>query len=230
MRRLAIVGLWVWACLAPGAARADSAWVRFAHGWLHDTALNVELEDSPFVDGLGFGQVTDYLGIEPTNLWTSFCLPGGHGALWRRNLTYAYARRYTVLAYGDGARPLGAVIEDDVSLPREDDQVRLRLVGASNRLGTLAAEVAGPGGTFTLAAFKPGEGSAYLDLPAGPYQVRLHRANKDGGLGPRLKTFPPVPLSSGCVYSGFAFGAIDVAADNPRRLQLDWRLDAAPEA
>jgi hypothetical protein len=117
----------------------------------------------------------------------------------------------------------------DDNTPPPEGKARLKLVGASNRLPRLAAEVAGPGGTWRFDAFSAGQTTAYVAVPAGPYQVRLHTAAAEGGLGARLKTFPPVPLTAGCVYSGFAFGAVDVPQDNPRHLRLELRLDAAPE-
>jgi len=178
-------------------------------------------------ESLGFGHVTDYRGIEPIGIETFFALPGRDGHLWRKLIHYR-PQDQTLVALGDGAKPWGAMVYDDNTLP-DDRRARLKLIGASNRLGRLAAEVSGPGGSWTVAAFGPGEGSAYLSVAAGPYQVRLHRAGRGGGLGARLKTFPPVRLSGGCVYSAFAFGAADVAADNPRHLRLDLRLDAAPE-
>jgi len=227
MKRLLLLVLAVGCGLASSRAADSASRVRFAHGWLHDTSLDIEFEWGPVVEGLGFGQVTDYIGVEPTKIETFFALPGRDDHLWGKWLDY-WLQDQTLVALGEGSKPWGAMLRDDNSLP-EADQARLRLVGASTRLGKLTAEVSGPGGSWPVKAFAPGQASDYLTVPAGPYQVRLHQVADDRGRGSRLKTFPPVPLSGGCVYSAFAFGAADVDPDNPRRLQLQVRLDAAPE-
>ena len=227
MKRFAGLGLLL--CCALGATQASDSpcRVRFAHGWLHDAALDVSFDWGPIIDGLGFAQVSDYVGIEPTKMEVIYSLPGSDTALWRKWMQFGLSD-HTVLALGDGPRPYGVRINDDNTLPAEG-QARLKLVAASNRVPKLAAEATGPGGTWRFGAFGPGQASNYISVPAGPYQVKLHTATEEGGLGPRLKTIPPVPLADRCVYTGFAIGAADVPADNPRHLRLELRLDAAPE-
>ena len=205
MSRRCWLVLWcLWPLACPAATPA--AHVRFVNGLLDERAFDYDLCRLPAARALAHGEVSAYATVTPGRSLTSCRLADAETALWESPLDYTDGW-HTVLSLGTGKQATPVLLSDAVT-PPSAQQARLRLVGASNGLPGLEAELTSSAGSWRSGRFRPGEATSYLTVPAGEYRLTLHRAVPGAKLGPRLKTIPCLPLAGRSVYSGFTFGEI----------------------
>jgi len=197
---------------------ADSG-VRVAH--LSPDAPNVDIyvDDEPILEDVGFGDVSEYLGVDAGEYDIEITEAGDQEAVFEETIEVEDGT-YTVAALGELAdenQPFDAeVFEDDLSDPGEEARVRV-LHAAPDAPAVDIVDEATDDVLFEDLAF--GEAEAET-VPADDYTVAVRPAGDEDA--EPVDTFD-LTVESGAVYTGFAVGYLEpetAPADEPFDLQV----------
>ncbi len=207
VRVVAVLAGWlavVLACAVPAAAStaagaAGGAYLRLAH--LSPDTPRVDVYVTAFgrpdfsvrLDGVGYGDVSEYQRIDPGEYTVAMRPAGASPAtepVISTTLTAADGRAYTVAGLGRFADLALRVLDDEISLPPKG-QARMRVVNAAPHAGDLTIKREGTA-VIERAAF--GNASSYVYVPAGPTTLTV--APLDAS-----PTDLPITLEAGGVYT-----------------------------
>lgn len=206
---------------APALAIADRrALVRVVHASPDAPDVDVLVDGAVALAGVPFRAASGYLEVDRGERRAQVNPAGTTTSVIDAALTLAASRAYTVLAV-DRVAVIGAlVLEDDRRAPAPG-QVRLRLVHAAPSAGDVDVYVTAPGAdlqtaTPTLAGFAFKDASAYLEVPAGAYRVRITLAGtKTVAIDTGAVTLPAGAVATGVAVDPLpgtsAFGALLLA-------------------
>ncbi len=190
--------------LAVPVVAADTARVRVLHASPDAPNVDVYLDDAK-VDALtdvAFKTISAYLPI-PAGAHNIKVVPTGGAigdAVIDADLTFASGQRYTIAATNVVASIEAQVIEDDPTPASSGAQLRVVHFSAD----TPAVDVRPDGGSPIVTALAYPDATAYLDVPAGTYDLEVCATGTD--------TCPldldPVAVEADTSYSAFAVGSM----------------------
>ena len=170
------------------------------------TAVTVTLNGSAALTGFAYGDSTGYIELDPGSYLVEIFPVGSPTAAISGTLNLMQGMDYTAIAIGDGInQPLSLLaLEDDNSAPAAGS-FKLRLGHLSPFADTLpgtTADVRLQDGTVILDDVVFGDVAAYLELPAGEYDLKI--TTPDGAT--TLIDPAPVTFAEGYILSAFASG------------------------
>ena len=183
----------------------EMAMVRVAH--LSPDAPNVDVyvDDEPVLEDVAFGDVSDYLELEPGSYDVRITETGAEEAVYEETLEVE-AATYTLGAIGELAEenePFGVeVFEDDLSDPGEDARISGIHAAPDAPAVDIADEATGDVLFEDLAFGESQTGEA----PPGEYTLEVLPAGEDDA--EPVATFD-ASLEAGTVYSAFAVGYLE---------------------
>ena len=158
---------------APGT----TAQLRVVHASPDAPNVDVLVDGSAALTNVPFRTVSNYLSVPSGTRNLKVRATGTSTVVIDQNAAVAQGRAYTVVATGRVASISPLVLEDDLTNPAAGN-VRLRLVHASPTAGNVDIYVTAPTADISTAtptlsnvAFRAA--SAYLEVPAGTYRVRI---------------------------------------------------------
>jgi hypothetical protein len=124
---------------------------------------------------LGFGTLTSYIAIAPSNYTIAANTVGTRQTLSSSKATFAASAQYTVLI-GNAASSLQQLVLTDQSQPAPDGQISLRFIDQATRIGALDVYLVPAGQKLTsvnpvLTGVVFGANTGYLNVPAGTYTL-----------------------------------------------------------
>ncbi len=179
--------------------------VRAAH--LSPDAPNVDVyvDDEPILEDVGFGDVSEYLGVDAGVYDVQIAEAGDEETVFEDTIEVEDGT-YTVAALGevaDETQPFdAAVFEDDLSDPGEEARLRVLHAAPDAPAVDIVDESTGDV-LFEDLAF--GEADAGT-VPADDYTIAVQPAGDDDG--EPVDTFD-LTVESGAVYTGFAVGYLE---------------------
>lgn len=154
-----------------------SARVRAVHASPDAPAVDVLVDGGVALQGVRFGQASGYLEVRSGARRLQVNPANTTMSVIDATLPLQAGADYTVIAADRVARIAPLVLRDDLTPPAAG-QVRLRLVHGAPSAGLVDVYVTAPGADLALAtptvsgfAFK--DATAYLEVPAGDYRVRI---------------------------------------------------------
>lgn len=198
--RMVVLGLLLFA-LAPvvPAHAATGTYLRLAH--LSPDTPNVDVTVTSFggpdvkveLDGVGYGDVSNYQRIEPGSYTVSMRPAGADPSsppVISATLDASDGKAYTVAGLGRTASLSLRVLDDDISLPASG-QARMRVINAAPSAGDLQLQRAGAP-VVEKATF--GTATSYVVVPGGQTTLRVVPATA-------APTDLPLKIEPGGVYS-----------------------------
>ena len=187
--------------LATAQTMQDMAQVRVVHASPDAPAVDIWLNDTPAIRGLAFGQFTGHTSVPAGNQRVRVAPTGGQpdSAVIDATLELAAGQAYTVLATGRLAEIKPLVLTDERQAA-DSTGSRVRFVHASP--GAPAVDIAVAGGPRVFSNVPFGEGSSYLDIPAGTLDLQVRVAGTDT----TVLTVPGATFAPGYVYTLVAAG------------------------
>ena len=164
----------------PAAAVAqDNAKVRVLHGVGDAPAVDVYAARDKIVDGLAFGEITDYLTVA-AGTYRIRVLPAGAPLKGTEpvidaKLTFDGGTMSTVAATGSLAELVPQVVPDDPAPTVENAQIRVSHLALAP-----AVDIAIKGGDVVVPGLANPANSGYLDVPPGSYTFENPRCRYRG--------------------------------------------------
>jgi hypothetical protein len=205
---LTTAGILALAVAAPATA-ADDAMVRVIHGSPDAPAVDVYADGTAIVEGLAFGEITDYLAVPGATYAIRVCAAGSDGTDDANcpiiaDLTFEAGTKYTVAASDLVAQIKADVFEDGNATA---GAARVRVVHLS--ADTPAVDVRPDGGEPVVENLAYRDATGYLELPGGEYDLEVCATGTD--------TCPldldPLEVANGTAYSVFAVGQLEPTGD-----------------
>ena len=203
----------------------DGTNVRVAHMSPDAPPVDVLVNDDPVVEGIAFGNVTDYLSLAPGEKNVTIRVADDPDmVVFSDNVTFDADTNYTVAATGEvteGANTTfePVVFEDDFTVP-DSETASVRLAHVSPDAPPVDVTVAETNETlFDNVSFQ--NATEYVDVPAGDYTLEVRPATEDDD-GEVVAEFD-VSLEGSTVYTAFAAGYLnpeDAPVDEPFQLIL----------
>jgi hypothetical protein len=188
--------------IAPMNALAASSMVRVIHASPDAPAVDLIVDDmNRAVNGLAFGQYTDYLAL-PANVYNIKVVPEGGfpvDSVINADLSLFYYEKYTVLAVNSLSSIEPLVLLDDY-LPLQQGKAKLRFVHASPDAPAVDIKVVDGPYLFQNISFR--EYGDYVTLPKATVDVEVRVAGTDTV----VLTIPGVTVNNGTAYSVYAIG------------------------
>jgi hypothetical protein len=165
------------ACDDDPAAPADTAQLRVVHASPNAPNVDVLVDNSVALPNVAYRSFSGYLAVPAGARNLKVRAAGTTTTVIDATPTLAVGTSYTVLATGNVATISPLVLTDDLTNPAAGN-IKLRLVHASPSAGNVDIYVTAPGdaladATPTLANVPFRAASAYLEVPAGTYRVRI---------------------------------------------------------
>ena len=185
----------------------EEAAVRVAHLSPDAPEVDVIVDGSTVLEGVGFGAVSDYLAL-PGGTYTVTITPAGdpETVVFEGDVTVEAGTAYTVAALGEvseGAdQPFEPLILEDDNEPPSGDTARVRAVHASP--DAPAVDITAGGGETVLFDGVAYRDSGYTEVPAGEYTLEI-RGDTESNDGDVVADFD-VAVEGGQVYTAFAAG------------------------
>lgn len=158
-------------------APVQTAQVRVVHASPDAPAVDVLFDDQVVLSNVPYKAASNYLTVEagPGNLKVRAA--GTSNVVIDANATVLANTTYTAIAAGFLANIAPIILVDDLTLPASGN-IKLRLVHAAPTAGPVDIYVTTPTADLTttnptLSAVPFGAASAYLEVPAGTYRVRI---------------------------------------------------------
>ena len=156
---------------------ATTAQLRVVHASPDAPAVDVLVDDATALTNVAYKASSAYLEVPAGTRNLQVRAAGTSTTVIDADAALATGESYTVLATGRLASIAPLVLEDDLTAPAAGN-VRVRLVHASPTAGTVDIYVTAPGASIataapTLAGVPFRAASAYLEVPAGTYRVRV---------------------------------------------------------
>ena len=221
----AAVGIGASLLAVPPAQAAQPSYIRLAH-FSPDTP-NVTVILTSFsrpgwkleLPGVGYGTLSSYQRL-PAALYTvSMRMEGAAAQRTPQVLTTTVkavdGAAYTVAGVGPYAKLGLTVLQDDLSLPSGPDQVRVRVLQASAKAGTVAVRAVG--GRTIAPNVDFAKSTEYATVPAGSWRLMVSPTGQPG-------VTTDVTLNGGSVYS------VIVLDDDAGEIKVEVRTDAASGA
>jgi hypothetical protein len=191
----------------PGAALAqdENAMVRVLHGAGDAPAVDVYANGGVVLENVAFGQISDYLSV-PAGEYQIQVVPTGATleegpVVIDTPLTLESGTMTTVAATGSLAADLAVQVIADAPAPStEGTQIRV----AHFSFDAPAVDIALDGGDVVVSNLAYPDATAYLDLPAGEYDLEI----RPTGTTDVAFDIPPLTLDAGTSYSAFAVGGL----------------------
>ena len=193
---------------ATGTVLADEhqAYVRVAHASPDAPAVDVFVNEDAVLEGVEFGTISDYLGLEPGE-YTFAVAPAGEGrdaAVLEASAEVEAANLYTVAAVG--------TLDDIEAAVLQDNTTRLRAVHFVP--DAPAVDVTVVDGPTLFEGVEFGDATDYVTVAPGTYDVAVQVSES----GDHVATFEGVELAPTTTYSAFALGT--VSGDQEFTLEL----------
>ena len=181
-------------------ANAMLARVRVAHASPDAPAVDVLVNDVVALSNIAFKEITDYAAL-PAGTYNVKVVPTGatEPVVIEADLDLAAGTDYTVAAVNELASIEPLVLVDNNSKPAEGN-AHVRFVHASPDAPAVDIAVTDGPVLFPNVAFK--EGTDYLPVPAGTYDLEVRLAGTDTVVLP----LPGITLEEGTVYTAWAMG------------------------
>jgi hypothetical protein len=179
---LAVTTLCAVVGLAPAGSAQTVARIRLAHFSPDAPVMDVYLvgfdgEEERMLNGLGFGQVSEYTTLEPGN-YTFLLRRAGSpadGDPWvTASAELAEGNAYTFAAMGPRTDVTQVLVTDDLA-PPPAGQAKVRLIQASTSAGPV--DVSGDGGWVLAEAAAFGSTTDYAAIAAGPQTIAVTSAD-----------------------------------------------------
>ncbi len=183
------------------AVAQDSAKVRVLHGVGDAPAVDVYAARDKIVDGLAFGEITDYLTV-PAGSYRIRVLPSGEPLKGTEpvvdaKLTFDGGTMSTVAATGSLAELVPQVVSDDPAPTVENAQIRVSHLALAP-----AVDIAIKDGDVVVPGLAYPDSSGYLDVPPGTYTFEIRAA----GTEDVVTEVGPIDLAAGTSYTASAVG------------------------
>jgi hypothetical protein len=205
----------------PANAQAGDAKVRVVHFSPDAPAVDVYVDGKVRSKNLAYERASPYIDI-PAGPHTFEVRPAGAAVdstpVINAQAELAAGKSYTLAAIGKLASIQGKLYEDDTTAPGAG-KVKLRVI--HNAPDVPAVDVGVKGGDTLVKGLAFPNASAYLELPAGNYEVEVRAAGATTAL-----LSSTVVLAEGGVYTVAAIGGGDKAAK--LRGLIDLAAGAAP--
>jgi hypothetical protein len=153
----------------------NNAQVRVMNASPGESSVDVTLNGTTVVSGLGYGAATNYTGVGPGTPTLEIVPNGSATALINEPITVDAATTYTVLA-DNYSTDIGITIFTDDNTAPNSGNFNLRIINAAPGLGTADVYVVAPGTNLetvspsvTALAFEGA--SSYISLAPGTYEV-----------------------------------------------------------
>jgi hypothetical protein len=183
-----------------GAQMAADAQVRVIHASPDAPPVDIWVDGAPAITGLAFGQATGHVRL-PAGAHQVAVAPAGapaDSAVIAATLDLAPGQAYTVMAVGRLAEIKPLVLADQRQNGSTDSHIRF--VHASP--GAPAVDIAVAGGPTVFRDVAFGEGSDYVDVPAGTLDLEVRVAGTDT----IVLRVPGASFSEGGIYTLAAIG------------------------
>lgn len=156
---------------------SGTSYVRVVHASPDAPNVDVLVEDSLVLENVSYGTASDYLDVASGNRNVKVRATGTALNAINADVNLRRDSSYTVLAAGALADIAPIVLQDDLTLPGTGN-VKLRLVHAAPTAGNVDIYVTAPDAdlattTATVANVPFGAGTAYLEVAAGQYRIRV---------------------------------------------------------
>ena len=189
------------------AVGQDSAKVRVLHGVGDAPAVDVYAGRDKIVDGLAFGEITDYLTV-PADTYRIRVLPAGaplkdSEPVIDARLTFEGGTMTTVAATGTLEELEPQVISDEPAPTVENAEIRVVHLALAPEV-----DIAVKDGDVVIEGLAYPDASDYLSVPPGSYTFEIRPA----GSTDVVTEVGPIDLEAGTSYSAFAVG--DLAAES----------------
>ena len=186
------------------AVAQDSAKVRVLHGVGDAPAVDVYAARDKIVDGLAFGEITDYLTV-PADTYRIRVLPAGEPLKGTEpvidaKLTFDGGTMSTVAATGSLAELVPQVVLDDPAPTVENAQIRVSHLALAPEV-----DIAVKDGDVVISGLAYPDNSGYLDVPPGTYTFEVRPA----GTEDVVTEVGPIDLAAGTSYTASAVGDLD---------------------
>lgn len=206
------------------SANTGNARVRVVHASPDAPPVDVWVNGSPAFTNVAFETITTFAGV-PAGTYNVKVVPAGATSpvVIEADLTLAASTDYTVIATGKLAQIAPAILTATPGGP-QPGQAWVRFYHASPDAPAVDIAVTGGPVLFPNVAFR--QGTAYLPVPAGTYNLEARVA----GTATVALEIPGVALANGGVYTAYATGLLaDVAAmDNFYFVQVAARGQGFP--
>jgi Domain of unknown function (DUF4397) len=199
--------------LAPVSSAQTGSRIRLAHFSPDAPVMDVYLvgfdgEQKRVLNGLGFGQVSDYTTLEPGNY--TFLLrrvgsPADADPWVTASAELAEGNAYTFAAMGPRTDVTQVLVADDLT-PPPAGQAKVRLIQASTSAGTV--DVSAGGGWVLAEAAAFGSTTQYAAIAAGPQTLEVTSA--DGARVPSELNFDPGTVNTVVVVESTGTQAFEV--------------------
>lgn len=168
--------------------------------------INLALDGNAVVAGAAYGITTPYgtTGGGAHTITVQYPSAPGTNVLTGSS-SFPPGGDSTFVVLGTAAAPIGIALQDANFLPTTPGAARLRVVNASNALGSVKTFV---NGTLTVATLVSTTASLYFELPAASYTVTFVDATSSA----TTLDIPGLALAAGHTYTLFLIGAPGQAA------------------
>lgn len=189
-------------------AVADNARLQVAHlaPFGDPATVRVDIDGTTAIPTFNYGDSTAYLSMAPGSHLIEIFPTGSGTAAISGTVNLAAGLDYTAIAVGDGANQaldLLLLTDDNTAPAAGSFKLRLgHLAPFANTLAGTTADVRGDDGTVILNDVVFGDVAAYLELPAGSYDLEI---TSPDGLVEYIDLYP-VDLPAGAILSVFATG------------------------
>jgi hypothetical protein len=198
---------------SPAGARAEGAKIRLGHFSPDTPEMDVYVtgfdgSETKVLEGLGYGQVSDYAPLEAGN-YTFLLRPAGADPESDPAVTASAdledGKAYTFAAMGPHADLQKALLTDDLA-PPPAGQAKVRLIQASSSAG--AVDVTAVDGPVLADGTEFATATAYAPVPAGSWRVDL--STSAGSSGERQLALDPGTVNTLIVLEGSAGQGADL--------------------
>jgi hypothetical protein len=182
---------------APPSSGGDTARVRVGHFAAGLGEVTVQLEGGPLVEGLAYGEVSDYQTVAPGEVTVTYRTAGAApeaAPLATTEVAVDAGQAGSAVMAGAGETVQAKGFVDDLTAP-PSGTARIRLVHLAPSVPAVDARVRDGVRLFADAVF--GEATSYRDVPAGAYDLEMLRA----GTEQVLLAVRGVTVSAGSVYT-----------------------------
>jgi hypothetical protein len=164
-------------CSDDTTAPVADAQLRVVHGSPDAPAVDIYVDGAKVLSNVGYSDASGYLAVPAGNRNIQVKAAGGSAVVIDANATLVPNASYTVIATNLLASIEPLSLEDNLSAPAAGN-VKVRLVHGAPNVGSVDIYVTAPGAdinaaTPALTAVPFKAASAYLEVPAGSYQVRI---------------------------------------------------------
>lgn len=142
--------------------------------------VNISVNGTQALGNVDYAQGSGFLPVATaSHVQVEAIIPGGNAVVIDENLSLAYSTDYTVIAVGQVAAPVGALIISNPTAPIAAGKARAQVVHAAPGAPPVDVYVTAPGASLAGSTAVNDSPLAYqqytgrAELPAGSYQIRV---------------------------------------------------------